>query len=55
MHVCGHMDTRVCLMDARKKVGQRISYHLLREERGGKERKKGKEKKKEKEEERRGK
>lgn len=36
---------RVCLMDARKKVGQRISYHLLREERGGKESKKGKERK----------
>lgn len=35
--------TSVCLMDARKKVGQRISYHLLREERGGKEREKRKE------------
>lgn len=30
MHVCGHMYTRVSSMDAKKKVGQRISHHLLR-------------------------
>lgn len=32
MHVCGHMYTNVSSIDAKKKVGQRISHHLLRGE-----------------------
>lgn len=41
MHVCGHMYASVCSVDAKKKkkVGQRISHHLLQRSKEGEERK----------------
>lgn len=38
MHVCGHMYASVCSVDAKKKVGQQISHHLLQRRKEGEER-----------------